>query len=75
MSPVDDLPPLERLFASVATLPLSHCEDTPRIQATLARWRQRFGERIPAAAHPRIRGAEACYRCTPLPVELAHRDG
>ncbi|MEG7192345.1 amidohydrolase family protein, partial [Pseudomonas aeruginosa] len=51
---VDDLPTLERLFASVPTLLLSHCEDTPRIEANLARWRQRFGERIPAAAHPRI---------------------
>ncbi|MFU1925758.1 dihydroorotase, partial [Klebsiella pneumoniae] len=37
---VDDLPTLERLFASVPTLLLSHCEDTPRIEANLARWRQ-----------------------------------
>lgn len=72
---VDDLPTLERLFASVPTLLLSHCEDTPRIEANLARWRQRFGERIPAAAHPRIRDAEACYRSTALAVELAQRHG
>ena len=72
---VDDLPTLERLFASVPTLLLSHCEDTPRIEANLARWRQRFGERIPAAAHPRIRDAEACYRSTAPGGGTAQRHG
>ena len=34
-----------------------------------------FGDDIPAAAHPLIRDAEACYRSSSLAVELAKRHG
>jgi dihydroorotase len=72
---VDDPQILERLFAEVPTILLAHCEHTPSIDANAANLRELFGERIPPAAHPLIRNAEACYRSSSLAVELAQRHG
>jgi dihydroorotase len=72
---VDDPQILERLFAEVPTILLAHCEHTPSIDANAANLRELFGERIPPAAHPLIRNAEACYRSSSLAVELAKRHG
>jgi len=54
---------------------LAHCEHTPSIQANEQRLRERFGDNIPAAAHPLIRDAEACYRSSAQAVELADKYG
>ncbi|QKV61465.1 dihydroorotase [Pseudomonas sp. 43A] len=72
---VDDPRILERLFAEVPTILLAHCEHTPSIDANAANLRELFGDRIPAAAHPIIRNAEACYRSSSLAVELAKNHG
>ncbi|NBF09600.1 dihydroorotase [Pseudomonas sp. Fl4BN1] len=72
---VDDPLVLDRLFRQVPTILLAHCEHTPSIQARQQRWQQLYGEQIPAAAHPRIRDAEACYRSSSLAVELAKQHG
>ncbi|MFZ3283103.1 dihydroorotase [Pseudomonas sp.] len=72
---VDDPQILERLFAEVPTILLAHCEHTPSIDANAANLRELFGDRIPPAAHPLIRNAEACYRSSSLAVELAKRHG
>ena len=72
---VDDPRILERLFAEVPTLLLAHCEHTPSIHANAANLRDVFGEHIPAAAHPLIRNAEACFRSSSMAVELARRHG
>lgn len=72
---VDDPHVLDRLFRQVPTLLLAHCEHTPSIQLKQQRWQQLYGEQIPAAAHPRIRDAEACYRSSSLAVELAKKHG
>lgn len=72
---VDDPHILERLFAEVPTILLAHCEHTPSIDANAANLRELFGERIPPAAHPLIRNAEACYRSSSLAVDLAKRHG
>lgn len=72
---VDDPKILERLFADVPTILLAHCEHTPSIHASEQRMRERFGEHIPAVAHPLIRDAEACYRSSSLAVDLAKRHG
>ena len=72
---VDDPQILERLFAEVPTILLAHCEHTPSIDANAASLRELFGDRIPPAAHPLIRNAEACYRSSSLAVELAKRHG
>jgi dihydroorotase len=72
---VDDPRILERLFAEVPTILLAHCEHTPSIDANAANLRELFGDRIPAAAHPLIRNAEACYRSSSRAVELAKNHG
>ena len=72
---VDDPQILERLFAEVPTILLAHCEHTPSIDANAANLSELFGDRIPPAAHPLIRNAEACHRSSSLAVELAKRHG
>lgn len=72
---VDDPQVLDRLFRQVPTILLAHCEHTPSIQLKQQRWQQLYGDQIPAAAHPRIRDAEACYRSSSLAVELAKKHG
>ncbi len=72
---VDDPRILERLFADVPTILLAHCEHTPSIEANAANLQELFGEHIPAAAHPLIRNAEACYRSSSMAVALAKRHG
>lgn len=72
---VDDPQVLDRLFREVPTILLAHCEHSPSIQLKQQRWQQLYGEQIPAAAHPRIRDADACYRSSSLAVELAKKHG
>jgi dihydroorotase len=72
---VDDPRILERLFAQVPTILSAHCEHTPSINANDANLRDLFGEHIPAAAHPIIRNAEACFRSSSMAVDLAKRHG
>ncbi|MFV3291645.1 dihydroorotase [Pseudomonas sp. NY11955] len=72
---VDDPKVLERLFACVPTVLLAHCEHTPSILANEARYREQYGDFIPAAMHPLIREAQACWRSSSLAVQLANRFG
>lgn len=72
---VDDPRVLERLFASVPTILLAHCEHTPSILANEARIRERYGDFIPPAMHPIIRDADACLRSSSLAVQLAKQFG
>lgn len=72
---VDDPQVLERLFIYCPTILLAHCEHTPSILANETLWRERHGEFIPAAAHPLIRDADACYRSSSLAVDMARRFG
>lgn len=53
----------------------THCEDTPLIKAAEAAAKAKFGEDVPAAEHPLIRSAEACFKSSSLAVELARRHG
>src|SRR5690606_36091794 len=52
---------------------ITHCEDTPTIDAILADYRAKYGDDIPAACHPEIRSREACIKSTRLALELARR--
>lgn len=72
---VDDPRVLERLFAEVPTLLLAHCEHSPSIRLNESTFAERYGDSIPASAHPLIRDAEACFRSSSLAVELAKRFG
>lgn len=72
---VDEPAILDRVFAQ-ATLPVvTHCEDTPMIEANERAWLARHGDQLAAHHHPEIRSAEACWRSSSLAVELARQHG
>lgn len=70
---VDQTATLENIFQHAPTIILTHCEDTPMIKAKEAIAKAQWGEDVPAAEHPRIRDAEACYASSSLAAELARR--
>ncbi len=72
---VDDPRVLERLFAEVPTLLLAHCEHSPSIRLNESTFAKRYGDNVPASAHPLIRDAQACFRSSSLAVDLAKRFG
>jgi dihydroorotase len=72
---VDDPATLEGIFAEARLPVATHCEYSPLIRENEQRYRERYGEGVPIAAHPEIRSAEACYRSSSLAVDLAKRHG
>ncbi|MEN1958497.1 dihydroorotase [Luteimonas changyuni] len=70
---VDDPATLDAIFRDTPVPIITHCEDTPMIDAELARYREKYGDDIPAACHPDIRSREACIKSTRLALELARR--
>lgn len=72
---VDNPQVLDGIFRDVPTPVITHCEDTPMIDAELAKYKARYGDDIPAACHPDIRSREACKKSTELAISLARRHG
>lgn len=72
---VDDQTTLEGIFAKVPMLIATHCEDEATIRRNLEDYREKFGDDIPASAHPLIRSAEACYLSSSKAVQLAKKHG
>ncbi|WP_250627732.1 dihydroorotase [Pinirhizobacter soli] len=72
---VDDPEVLDGIFRDCPTVIITHCEDTPMIDANLAKAHEKYGEDIPASEHPLIRSREACIKSTRLAIELARKHG
>ncbi len=72
---VDDPVVLDAVFRDAPTPIITHCEDSPMIDAELARYREKYGDDIPAEFHPDIRSREACVKSTQLALSLARRNG
>ena len=72
---VDNPAVLDGIFAGAPTPIITHCEDTPMIDAELARYKAQYGDDIPAEFHPDIRSREACLKSTELAISLARRHG
>jgi dihydroorotase len=72
---VDDPDTLDGIFRETPVPIITHCEDTPTIDALLAEYRARYGDDIPAQCHPDIRSREACVKSTKLALSLARRHG
>ncbi|MEI2454733.1 MULTISPECIES: dihydroorotase [Lysobacter] len=72
---VDDPVTLDAIFRDVPTPIITHCEDTPMIDAELARYKAQYGDDIPARFHPDIRSREACKKSTELAISLARKHG
>lgn len=70
---VDDENVLERIFKNSPALIATHCENEQRIRERTQAAVAQFGEEIPAAQHPVIRDAEACYLSSSMAVELAKK--
>jgi len=70
---VDDPVILDGIFRDAPTPIITHCEDTPMIDAELARYKAKYGDDIPAACHPDIRSREACMKSTQLALSLARK--
>lgn len=73
---VDDPATLDAIFRESPVPIITHCEDTPTIDANLAAFKARYGEDgLTPAMHPLIRSREACLKSSTLAVELARRHG
>ena len=72
---VDDPETLDAIFRDTPVPIITHCEDTPTIDANLALFRAKHGDAIPVECHPDIRSREACIKSTRLALELARRHG
>jgi dihydroorotase len=70
---VDNPETLDAIFREAPTPIITHCEDTPTIDANLARFKIRYGEDIPVECHPDIRSREACIKSTRLAISLARK--
>ncbi len=70
---VDDPQTLDGIFRDAPVPVVTHCEDTPMIEANLAAEREKYGDAIPVEHHPLIRSREACIKSTRLAIELARR--
>ncbi|MFT4256045.1 MAG: dihydroorotase [Pseudoxanthomonas sp.] len=72
---VDDPETLDGIFREAPTPIITHCEDTPTIDATLAAFKARYGDALTAEMHPDIRSREACIKSTKLAISLARKHG
>ena len=72
---VDDPDTLDGIFRDTPVPIITHCEDSPMIDAKLAEYRAKYGDAIPVECHPDIRSREACIKSTRLALELARRHG
>ena len=72
---VDNPATLDGIFRDAPVPVVTHCEDTPTIEANLAAERAKYGDAIPVERHPYIRSREACIKSTRLAIDLARRHG
>lgn len=72
---VDDPATLDAIFREAPTPIITHCEDTPTIDANLAAFQAKYGDALTAEMHPDIRSREACIKSTRLAISLARKHG
>ena len=72
---VDDPDTLDAIFRDTPVPIITHCEDTPMIDANLAAFKAKYGDDIPVECHPDIRSREACIKSTRLALSLARKHG
>ncbi len=72
---VDDPAILDGIFREAPTPIITHCEDTPTIDANMAAFKAKYGDALTAEMHPDIRSREACIKSTRLATSLARKHG
>lgn len=70
---VDDPEVLDAIFAKVRLRLITHCEDTPRIEANLARLKALHPAGLRPEHHPLVRDRLACLASTEKAIALAKR--
>lgn len=70
---VDDPVVLDAVFRDSPVPIITHCEDTPMIDAELAKYREKYGDDVPVAFHGEIRNRAACIKSTELAISLARK--
>ena len=64
---------LEAIFKNAPTLIATHCEDEATINKNTEIYKEKYGENVPIAMHPKIRSEEACYLSSSYAVGLAKK--
>ncbi|MBJ7516549.1 MAG: dihydroorotase, partial [Stenotrophomonas sp.] len=72
---VDNPETLDAIFRDAPTPIITHCEDTPMIDALMKEYQAQYGDTLSAEQHPDIRSREACLKSSELAVSLARRHG
>ncbi len=72
---VDNPQTLDAIFRDAPTPIITHCEDTPTIDATMKAFVEKYGDNLNASMHPDIRSREACLKSSQLAVSLARKHG
>jgi dihydroorotase len=72
---VDNPETLDAIFRDTPVPIITHCEDTPTINANLAQYQVKYGNEIPVEFHPDIRSRQACITSTRLALSLARKHG
>ncbi|HYG05049.1 MAG TPA: dihydroorotase [Stenotrophomonas sp.] len=72
---VDNPVTLDAIFRDAPTPIITHCEDTPTIDATMKAYVEKYGDALTADMHPDIRSREACLKSSQLAVSLARKHG
>lgn len=72
---VDNPDTLAGIFEHSPLIVVTHCEDTPTIEANMAAALRRYGRDIPPRAHAEIRSREACLKSSRMAVDLAREHG
>ena len=72
---VDNPETLDAIFRDCPTPIITHCEDTPMIDATLKAFEETYGDALTPDMHPDIRSRAACLKSSELAVSLARKHG
>jgi len=72
---VDNPDTLDAIFRDAPTPIITHCEDTPMIDALAKQFQAQYGDTLSAEHHPDIRSREACLKSSQLAVALAKKHG
>lgn len=70
---VDNPETLDGIFRETPVPIITHCEETPTIDAIQREYVAKYGDDIPAECHPDIRSREACMKSTQLALSLARK--
>jgi len=72
---VDDPHTLDAIFRHANVPVITHCEDTPIIDANARAFSQQYGHTLSAEQHPDIRSRQACLKSSQWAVSLAKQHG